>query len=241
MTIIPDPVSDPELENPTGLRISRRHFVIGATLAGASLAAQAGLPKVNNRPIDKKLFLKWIPRKFGHWTASNGEGIVLPPPDALADRLYDNLASLTYVRPDGASVMVVIAYNFRQDGVVQLHRPEVCYPTGGYTLSPTEAVSLGVAPGRTVPANFFSASGPQRVEQVLYWTRVGQRFPRTWIDQRLSVVRSNIGGSIPDGALNRFSIIGSDQADAMKELTGFVREFVAASNMPLRRIMLGGI
>lgn len=225
----------------TGLRISRRHLMIGAAFAGASLAAQAALPKPEAPRVDKKAFANWIPRKFGPWTSNNGNGIVLPPPDVLSDRLYDDLASMTYIGPGGVAVMVALAYNYQQDGVVQIHRPEVCYPTGGYTLSGTEALAVDVAPGREVPANFFTATGPHRIEQVLYWTRIGPRFPRSWVDQRLSVVMSNLRGAIPDGILARFSVIGSDRDAALAQLRAFIPEFVAASNTQLRRIMVGAL
>jgi len=228
-----------EQHDPTGLHISRRHLVIGAVFAGASLAAQAALPKPEAARIDKKAFAGWIPRKFGAWTSSNGNGIVQPPPDVLSDRLYDDLASMTYIGPNGIAVMVALAYNYQQDGVVQLHRPEVCYPTGGYQLSRTEELGVPIAAGRNVPGNFFTATGPHRIEQVLYWTRIGSRFPRTWVDQRLSVVLANLRGAIPDGILARFSVIGNDRDAALAQLNAFSPEFVAASNPQLRRIMVG--
>lgn len=223
----------------TNLVISRRHLVIGAVVGGASLAAQAALPKVEAAPIDKKAFAKWIPTRFDGWSSTNSDGIVMPPPDVLSDRLYDDLVSMTYVDANNAAVMVVVAYNYRQDGIVQLHRPEICYPTGGYKLSPAEALSLDVANGREVPANFFTASSSQRIEQVLYWTRIGRSFPRTWIDQRASVIASNLRGSVPDGVLVRFSVIGANEDESLAQLRAFVPKFVAASPKPLQRVMIG--
>src|SRR3546814_21141626 len=73
-----------------------------------------------------------------------------------------------------------------QDGVLQIHRPEVCYPVGGYDLSPTRKVEVPVG-NRKIPANFFTATGPDRIEQVQYFTRLGDSFPRSWAEQRLAV------------------------------------------------------
>jgi EpsI family protein len=122
--------------------------------------------------------------------------------------------------------------------VLQVHRPEICYPVGGFVLSPTRSSSVRLA-GRQVPANMFSAVGPDRTEQVLYWTRVGTTFPRSWAEQRYAVARANVGGRIPDGAMLRISLIGGDLDPAQPLLEGFARDFVAASPQPLNHVLLG--
>lgn len=225
----------------TGLRISRRHFVVGATLAAATLGSQAALPKVQHAPIPAKLFTRWVPGNFGAWKYEVASGMVLPPPDILSDRLYDNLVTKIYTKPGQPAVMMLIAYNYQQDGVVQVHRPEVCYPAGGYILSPTRQVTLTVAPNREIPANIFSAVSPERTEQVAYWTRIGSRFPRTWLDQRWSVMASNLQGAIPDGVLMRFSVIDNDPVRSETILREFVTEFFHAAGGPLRRVLIGQV
>lgn len=222
-----------------GLNISRRHFVIGALLAGASAGSYAAQPKVTSSPIDNRKFHSWVPSQVGPWTVVSASGVVLPPPDAMSDRLYDNLVTRVYVRPGSPPVMMLIAYNYKQDGVLQLHRPEVCYPAGGYRLSQTEPVVLALAPGREIPANAFIAENEQRTEQVLYWTRLGESFPRRWIDQRWSVMEANLKGIIPDGAMMRVSLIGSDQGKALEVLRGFLAEFFRVAPQPLQRVLIG--
>jgi EpsI family protein len=223
-----------------GLGISRRHFVIGALLASASAGSYVALPKVRYAKIDNHLFESWIPEKLGSWTLQSVSGVVLPPPDALSDRLYDNLITRVYERPGMPVVMMLIAYNNKQDGVLQLHRPEICYPAGGYRLSPTQPITLTLAPGREVPANVFTAVGVQRTEQVLYWTRLGESFPRSWLDQRLSVMRANLEGAIPDGAMMRVSLIGSDQGRALDILRDFLATFFNAVPSRLQQVLIGG-
>jgi EpsI family protein len=227
-------------ESPRRLHFSRRHIVTGVVLGAASLTAQARQPKANMSPIPTKTFGTWIPRKFGEWKSGDGNGIVLPPPDVLSDRQYDDLASLSYKKADEESVMVCIAYNYEQDGVVQIHRPEVCYPSGGFAITQPTPITVD-AGGRDVPALFFTATSAERTEQVLYWTRLGSRFPRQWVDQRWAIALSNIWGVIPDGVLARFSLIGTDAADAQQRLKAFVDEFTAASNKQLKQVLFGTV
>ncbi|MDE2403612.1 MAG: EpsI family protein [Sphingomonadales bacterium] len=229
--------------NPPGgeqLVISRRHFVIGSVLAAASAGSYAAQPQVRHTPINKQKFVDWVPAKVGPWTVVGASGVVLPPPDALSARLYDNLVTRVYAGPDLPLVMLCIAYNYRQDGVLQLHRPEICYPAGGYTLSPTQPVDLSLAPGRDIAGNAFTATGVDRVEQVLYWTRVDSDFPRRWIEQRMSVMKANLRGDIPDGALVRVSIADMDQAHSLELLRRFLAGFFAAAPEPLQHVLVGG-
>jgi EpsI family protein len=221
------------------LVISRRHFVIGAVLAGASAGTYAAQPKVRYAPIDKQKFASWIPQKIGPWTVVSASGVVLPPPDALSERLYDNLVTRVYAANDEPPVMMCIAYNYKQDGVLQLHRPEICYPAGGYRLSPTVPVALSLGAGREIGANAFTASGLERVEQVLYWTRVDSAFPRSWLDQRIIVMKANLRGIIPDGVLMRVSIADSDSARSLEVLRKFLATFLEVAPQPLQRVLTG--
>jgi EpsI family protein len=92
--------------------------------------------------------------------------------------------------------------------------------------------------GRQIPSNVFTASAADRTEQVVYFTRLGDAYPRTWAEQRLAVVEENLAGRIPDGILVRVSLIGTDRAAALETLRGFIREFAAASAPSLRRLLV---
>src|SRR3546814_13374421 len=70
--------------------LSRRNLLIGIALAGASGIAFTRQPAVANPVVPKKLFEAWVPRRFGRWDTVSQSGVVLPPHDALSDRLYDN-------------------------------------------------------------------------------------------------------------------------------------------------------
>ncbi|RXL95874.1 twin-arginine translocation signal domain-containing protein, partial [Citrobacter sp. AAK_AS5] len=75
---------------------SRRHFLVGAACAAAAGVAQARMPPQKQRPIAHERFEKWVPNQVGPWHFLTASGVVLPPPDALSDRLYDNLVTRIY-------------------------------------------------------------------------------------------------------------------------------------------------
>lgn len=219
--------------------VTRRGFVMGAALAGASGIAYARLPQPTKSPVKTEALEQAVPDRMGPWQFATESGLVLPPSDALTDRLYDNLITRVYTSSEQPDVMLLIAYNNMQDGVVQVHRPEICYPAGGYHISPTMPISIARMRGKPIPANTFTATGPNNTEQVLYWTRMGDSFPRSWAEQRLVVARSNIAGVIPDGALVRVSLIAEDREVAFRHLKRFVSVMEYSAPPLLRRVLTG--
>ena len=220
------------------LTLGRRHVLIGGAMLAASGVALARMPSAHLAPIAKQRFDGWVPDTVGPWQFATASGVVLPPPDALSDRLYDNIVARVYDAPGLPSMMLMIAYNNMQDGVLQVHRPEICYPVGGYALTPTREHELSIG-NQMIPANVFAASGQERTEQILYWTRIGNEFSRSWTEQRMAVARANVAGRIPDGVLVRVSLLGNDPQAALPLLERFARSFVGASPPPLRQILVG--
>jgi len=216
---------------------SRRHAIIGCVLGGTAALAFARQPTAHSPRILPQQFDSWIPTAVRQWSVVGSSGVLLPPPDALTDRLYDNLVTRVYDCDWKPSVMLLLAYNNLQSGVVQVHRPEVCYPVGGFSLSSTEEVSLSWGSG-VIPASFFSAVGPDRTEQVLYFTRLGEAYPRTWAQQRWAVAEANLRKRVPDGLLMRASLLGGSSAEALPVLAAFMSGFIAASPRPLRDLLV---
>lgn len=219
----------------------RRKVILGLTIAAASAVAQARMPAPNRPRIENEDFLALIPKRIGNYTFNTESGLVLPPPDALSARLYDNILTRTYTGSDGAMIMLLIAYNNMQDGVLQLHRPEVCYPAGGYDLTPVRPIDVPMGGREPLPGQIFGAFSEQRNEVVLYWSRVGDAFPRRWIDQRLSVAEANLKGVIPDGVLVRVSTIASDINLVEPQLMAFTRALRDASGPRARQILFGQV
>tara|TARA_R110000765_G_scaffold288832_2_gene385043 strand:- start:437 stop:1135 length:699 start_codon:yes stop_codon:yes gene_type:complete len=218
--------------------VNRRNFIIGAVLASASAIAYTRQPEIAEPVVEAEAFDKLVPKAFGNWMSLSQGEVILPPPDALQDRLYDNLVTRVYAKSGSPPVMMLLAYNNEQDGVLQVHRPEVCYPVGGFQLTETRQIGIAGA-GRSIPANIFTAKSPRRTEQVVYFTRLGNAFPRSWSEQRISVMRANLAGDIPDGMMMRVSVLGGDQQKALSILTEFTREFIESSPRHLQKLLIG--
>ena len=222
---------------PSAASLSRRNVLTGLALMGAASVAYARPPQAGPKHLGKGGLDALIPKQLGDWQFETTSGLVLPPPDATADRLYDEVLTRVYSRPDGAAVMFLVAYSSVQDGLLQLHRPEVCYPTSGYQLSETRIQPVAFANGERVPARMFTAASPTRVEHVLYWTRLGQALPTSWSEQRLAVVRANLKGLIPDGVLVRMSNVENDAEKAFGVLEQFASNLAGSVTPNARQIL----
>jgi EpsI family protein len=219
--------------------ISRRNFIIGGALIGAAGVAYARQPRTALPRVPKGKIDAMLPAKIGNWSFESSSGLVVPPPDATSDRLYDEIVTRVYTGPGLMPVMLLIAYSNLQDGMLQVHRPETCYPVGGYTLSNSRIINVPVARNVTVPCRFFSADGAGRSEQVLYWTRIGRLIPGRWIEQRWAVVDANLRGEIPDGILVRMSALANDSVEALPVLQQFAAAMTGSVAPPARRLLIG--
>lgn len=219
--------------------IGRRQVLVGGLLAGMSAATLARMPVASQDRLRKGEIDKLVPRTIADWTYATSNGVVLPPPDSLSDRLYDNVSTSLYTSETRPAVMLLLAYSAVQDGMLQLHRPEFCYSASGYQLSPTNNLNLVNSTGKPIGGNSFEAASSGMVETVVYFTRIGHTFPQSWIEQRTSVLRANLNRVVPDGLLVRVSVAGLSRAEAMETLSGFLTEFDRVSPPKLKTILFG--
>lgn len=217
--------------------ISRRDVIVGAALLAAAGIGYALKPRRSQQSLGKAKVEDLIPHQFDGWRFEAVSGLVLPPEDQLRDQIYSQLLTRVYSHADGSAVMLLIAYSGEQDGVIQVHRPETCYPASGYRLTLNSPHPMPVAPGRDVPARFIIAEGPIRSEQLVYWTRVGRFFPTRWLEQRVAVARENLAGVIPDGVLVRISTISS--TDARPMLDRFAASLYTAVPNRMKDVLIG--
>ncbi|MFW2830600.1 exosortase-associated protein EpsI, V-type [Sphingomonas sp. ID0503] len=220
-------------------KMNRRQLLFGGTMLAAAGLAWWRMPHAETRLIDPSDVDTVIPTQIGPWVFETKSGLVLPPPDQLADQLYDQVMTRTYQSVTELPIMLLIAYGGSQDGMLTLHRPETCYPASGYSLSDVQKLSVPVPTGGTIPGRFFTGAARERTEQVLYWTRIGEHFPGDWAEQRWVLAADNLKGLIPDGVLVRMSTITNDAAQAQATLTKFIQMLVASSPKLGRRLLLG--
>ena len=218
-------------------RLSRRQTLIGGAMLAAATTGFVLEPREQQNMLGKAKLDDLVPKAFGGWQFDTASGLVLPPPDQLRDKIYSQLLTRVYTRGGMPPVMLLIAFSGAQDGTVQVHRPEVCYPASGYRLTRIAEHQVPLASGIAVPARAITAESELRREQLVYWTRVGSHFPTKWSQQRTAVVAENFAGVIPDGVLVRLSANSGGDATAM--LDGFARDLYGAVGPHMRRVLLG--
>lgn len=222
---------------PSVFRGSRRELLLAGAFAAAATVAFVRKPRTHVKFLENSKLEALVPPKIGNWQMVGSSGLVLPPPDQLRDKIYSQLLTRTYSGPAGEQIMLLVAYSPDQDGVVQVHRPEICYPASGYKLTASDDHFTKLAEGVVIPSRHIVAEGPARREEIVYWTRFGDSFPRRWSEQRESIFVQNLRGLIPDGALVRISSIGADvQAEILDQ---FAADLYQAVGQQMRRVLAG--
>jgi EpsI family protein len=220
--------------------IARRDLLIG----GASLAA-AGLsyglkPRRRVSLLGKDKMESIVPATIPGWSAASAEGLVKPKVEGLAATLYNEIVQRTYIgEAIDAEVMLLIAYGGTQSDVLQLHRPEVCYPALGFQIESKRAAPLTLPGGGILPVVQVVAVAGERRENIVYWTRLGEALPTDGSQQRAILLKDAMQGFIPDGVLVRASMVHNDPAEAFKVLGAFVPTLLAAVPPSGRPALIG--
>jgi EpsI family protein len=227
-------------DDSAGPLLTRRALVAGGLLAGASLIANSRRPDVPFRMIKDARIDPLFPMKVADWEYATSNGLVLPPADQMRDRLYNAILTRYYASPSQLPVMLLVAYNGKQDGMLQVHRPETCYPAAGYDLLSERIIPLDAGRGGlSVPGHYISARSASRHEQLIYWTRIGNDFPVRWWAQHWAVAKENLKGRVPDGVLIRFSTAAPDDETAIRTLARFIPAMIAELSPTARRLIFG--
>jgi len=234
--IIPN---DGEGETPASPRLTRRHIVMGGALLAVSGLALARTPKQRYPGLSDKQYEALFPRQFGSWRTATVSELVMPPESDLANKLYQHILTRTYLNDRGQSVMFLAAYNNVQLNNVQLHRPEICYYASGFSIDESRPYDIALAPNETVYARAVKASMGSRVENILYWTRIGEEMPQSWSGQRLSMTKANLEGYLADGLLLRMSVIDPDFDRATEQMVGFIKDMIAHTGPKTHALMTG--
>jgi EpsI family protein len=201
----------------------RRDIVLAGLGVGAFAAAEALRPRKRLLLLHGTTLEATIPRSFPGWEAETAGNLVGPEQAGrLARTLYsETIARLYYEEATGAGVMLLAAYGDTQSDLLQLHRPESCYPAVGFTLRMARSFDLRLPGGSTLPARQVIATTEERTENIVYWTRMGEALPQTGGQQRMARLDNAVQGVVPDGILVRCSILGDSDA-GFKVLDRFV-------------------
>lgn len=176
-----------------------------------------------------------IPAEFGPWRLDPNVTPVLADPtvEATMHSVYSQSLSRTYVRADGARVMLSIAYGKNQNSAsTAAHRPEFCYTAQGFVVRRTRVESIGVD-GRELNAVQLMATVGPRFEPITYWVTLGDRASIPGFARKLDQIKYGLQGWIMDGMLMRVSSLipsaeQSEQNAAYLLHTAFLNDMAKA-------------
>ena len=207
-------------------RLRWHALVIALLMLVGSVAGTLGRPNLHladqiGQPNLQTLF----PSTLGDWRIATGQPLILPSPDVQAelDAIYNQVLARTYVNAVGQAIMLTVAYGGDQSDGTSAHRPEVCYPVQGFTITSNQAGSLRVGQ-REIPVRRLMARRGTRNEPVTYWVAVGNEVVTTGIGQKLAQMRYGLHGVIADGMLVRVSSIDADMNRAHALQAGFLED-----------------
>jgi EpsI family protein len=221
--------------------IARRDFIIAAACMGAAGAAYGLTPRRRLSLLAGRSLARIVPSAFGQWTSEDVTDLVAPAAEGtLASRLYGQTVERKYRRASSdTEIMMLIAHGDTQTSELQLHRPEVCYPAFGFEISANRATLLPLSGAVTLPARSLVAEAPQRRENIVYWTRLGEFLPVNGREQRADRLKTAFTGVVADGVLARLSIVAADPLSAFESIQGFVPDLITAMAASSRAVLIG--
>lgn len=221
--------------------ISRRDALIGGACAASLGAAEWLRPRRSLNLLGRTNLDSIVPRTFDGWHSTAGGDFVVPQtPNSLSNRLYAKQLMRVYTSQQHmAGVMLLVAYGASQSDALQLHRPESCYPAVGLPIVYRALAPLPIAPSIAVPGVLLTAGATQRVEDIAYWTRLGEYLPQSASDQRRDRLRAAVQGYVGDGVLVRASILRHGEQAQFTTLTDFLGALVKAVSPAHRPALVG--
>jgi len=227
--------------------MSIRHlaFLIAGLMFAASISAVVTRPSARLADELPAISLEtMIPKQFGDWREAplRYTQVVNPQTQELLDKLYTEVLSRTYVDSKGYYIMLSLAYGSDQRGSLQAHKPEVCYPAQGFTITQNDGGQLVTSFGEIPVRRLFGHLG-QREEPVTYWFTVGDQAVQGTTQKRLVDLRYGLTGRIPDGLIFRVSSIDGNQPRAYEAHEKFTEQLLQAVTPEQRKRLsgLGGI
>jgi EpsI family protein len=221
--------------------LNRRDLLLGGGMLAAAGTAAALTPRKRLVLLGDRKLDSIVPLKLGDWTSVPSGDFVLPKsPGSLADRLYSQTVTRLYSGNEiRLPMMLVIAYGAVQNDLLQLHRPETCYAAIGYTISASRVAKVALAKQVQLPVRELTATNDQRLEQICYWTRIGDDLPTDGSQQRWVKLRQQVDGYLSDGLLVRISCVGPSVPEIFVELQDFARTLVQAMRPADRDVLIG--
>lgn len=227
-------------------KVNAQHWLVVFFMASCFAFAWWLTPKATwFEHIGSPQFEQITPTQFGDWiqvTDADGGTIIDPEQQDAINNLYTQTVSRTYIQQaTGRRIMLSLAYGDNQTFSKQLHRPEACYSSQGFKIENLHEEKMQ-AIGRNLVVNRMTGVIGQRVEQVSYWIRIGDKLisgPAT----ALNMARMGMGlkGYVTDGLLFRVSEVTEAAESSYLLQNQFINDFLQALNPAQQDMMVGSL
>lgn len=183
---------------------------------------------------------KVIPAQFGDWSSTDNSSSIVQNPELsqLVNSIYSQVINRVYVNnKTGTRIMLSVAYTENQsdDSKQQSHKPDICYPAQGFTLTNRENISIDFG-DHHLSAKQMVATLNERIEPMIYWTMHGKYSANNIFESKKAQLLYSKEGIIPDGLIFRVSYISDNIKTDFSELTLFINEMKKYSATQQERI-----
>ncbi|MEY4765156.1 MAG: hypothetical protein RI907_1829 [Pseudomonadota bacterium] len=225
------------------MNAQRRSWLLG----GAMVATAAFAAWYQPRPTPEALAAAQVPlesvfpERLPGWQLDPvAAGLVRPAFDvARRFQMYDQVLERIYVNDRGEQIMLSAAYGRMQSVGLQMHRPEVCYRAGGFTVENVNRTRVQVSAVASLPVTRLVAHLNDRHEPITYWQMLGRRVMDDDAQFRGEQLRLGLQRLLPDGMLVRVSSLDDNPDHAWAVQARFVRDMAAALQGDARLRVLG--
>jgi EpsI family protein len=216
-------------------------LILGMLMVSSSILTAVMTPSADIANQQNQIDLEsMIPGEFNGWKIdlSAASLMINPEVEGAVSKIYTQTLSRTYINNQGERVMLSIAYGRDQRTDLQVHRPEVCYRTGGFDISNMTQTFVDTTFGR-IPVMHLVAKQGARNEPITYWIRMGDSLTRGWFEQKAATLSYALAGKVPDGLLFRISSISNDEQNSYRIQQIFMTSLLQAVRGEDRHWLLG--
>lgn len=216
-------------------------LILGLLMVSSSVLTKVMTPSVDMASQQNRINLETlIPGEFNGWKIdlSIMSQIVNPELQGGIGKIYTQTLSRTYINKQGERVMLSIAYGNDQRTDLQVHRPEICYMTGGFEVGAMTKILVDTTIGQ-IPAMRMVAKQGARNEPITYWIRMGDSVTRGWFEQKSATLRYMLIGKVPDGLLFRVSTISNNEQASYRIQQDFLTSLLQAVRSEDRHWLVG--
>ena len=220
----------------------RKAMIVLASCSFSAAAAVAMVPRRSVADAGSPIVLEtMIPGRFADWAVDPRVIPVAPSADLqkVIEETYDQTLARTYVNSVGYQIMLSIAYGGRRNQGMDIHRPEICYPSQGLALRRDTVDAQLMLDSRSLPIKRLVAGSGTRNEPISYWLVIGKSVASFGYGHRLALMKYGLTGRVPDGMLVRVSSVDKDEARSFAMQDVFLRDLLGAVDASARERLLG--